>query len=141
LEQNSGTRNVANRFSLKLLIAVLLLSLSVTMMSACSRETELQKQSYRQDGFQGYSNSNPNLINRHSTLSYQQSIDFIHELLAPLQGIKKQELKFVGSKIYLKLRVDKAMSEENKRKLQNDTQSTLKMNFPEYDVHVSVENS
>lgn len=143
MEENNGNRIAANRYVIsKILIVVMLISLSMAVATTgCSRESEIQKQSYGEDGFKGYSNSNPNLINRHSTLSYQQSIDFIHELLAPITGIKKQELKFAGNKILLKLRVDNQMSEANKIKLQTETQSKLQWNFPEYEVQVSVENS
>ena len=141
MEQNYKNRKLANRYGLFRLLVVLLLCVSLAAAAGCSRESEVQKESYREDGFKGYSNSNPNTINRYSTMSYQESIDFVHELLAPMSGIKKQDLKFVGSKIFLKLHVDNKMSEANKVKLQTDTQSKLQWNFPEYDVHVSVENA
>ena len=106
------------------------------LAGGCSRESPAEMRSYGHDGYMGYSNSNPNTINRHSTLSYQEDVAFIEQVLAPLGGIRKTRISFNGSRLQVVLKVDRTLSDAEMVRLRAQAQSLVQTNMPRYDVHV-----
>lgn len=106
------------------------------LASGCSRESPAEMRSYGHDGYMGYSNSNPNTINRHSTLSYREDTALVEQVLAPLNGIRKTRITFNGSRLQVVLKVDKALPDAEVVKLRATAQSLVQSNMPRYDVHV-----
>ncbi len=122
--------------------ALVLVAVAISLtavFSGCTKESDLKQQRYEPDGFQGYSNTNPNLFKPYTTMSYQESVDYIHELLTSVKGISKQTLRFKGNEVLLDLIVTKQMGEEEMTRLQTETQQLLQRHLPEYQVRVTVD--
>lgn len=109
------------------------------MLGGCAKEAADKAQTYHNDGYLGYSNSNPNLLNRSGTL-YEKDIQFIGELLKPVKGIRKTEVGFNGDDANVTLRVNRGLSDADRDRIRAEAQSILQSNFPRYDVHVKVRN-
>ena len=105
--------------------------------SGCGQE-ETDQRTYGHDGYMGYSNSNPNLLNRHSNLSYQHDASLIEQSLAPLDGIEKTRISIVGSRIEVVLTVNGKLNESEVAVLKSKAQNVVQHNMPSYEVHVSV---
>ncbi|RJE86001.1 hypothetical protein D3P07_18075 [Paenibacillus sp. 1011MAR3C5] len=107
------------------------------MLGGCAREASDKAQTYHNDGYLGYTNTNPNLLNRSGTL-YEKDIQFMGELLEPLKGIRKTEVAFNGDDANVTLRVERGLSDAERNRIRAEAQNILQSNFPRYDVHVKV---
>ena len=96
---------------------------------------------YNQDGYLGYSNSNPSLPNRQQTRSYGSDSTFVHQVLRPMKGIDNVRLLYNGDRLDVHLKVNKGLSDRQIRKLRMDAQSKIQFNMPRYEVHVLAERS
>ena len=107
------------------------------LLSGCGREAGDKVKSYRNDGYMGYTNTNPNLLNRSGTL-YDKDMDLINELIKPMKGIERAEAGFNGDNLDVTLRVNGNTTEQERKGIRAEAQSVLQSNFPRYDVHVRV---
>ncbi|RJX37425.1 hypothetical protein D3P09_24075 [Paenibacillus pinisoli] len=110
---------------------------AVVMLSGCARDAAEKARTYHNDGYLGYSNTNPNLLNRSGTL-YEKDIQFIGELLQQVKGIRKTEVGFNGDDANVTLRLESGLSDAERNRIRAEAQNILQANFPRYDVHVKV---
>ena|GEM_PF-1808265 len=96
---------------------------------------------YSQDGTLGYSSSNPNLPNRMQSTNYASDRDFISELLEPFADIEDIQINFNENELNVDLKVNRAVTDQQLRKLRMDAQTKLQTNMPRYEVHVKAQRS
>lgn len=107
------------------------------LLSGCGQNAANQAKSYRNDGYMGLTNTNPNLLNRGGTL-YGQDMEMVGQLLKPIRGIEHTEVGFNGDDMNVTLRVDGNLTDKERKGMRSEAQSLLQSNFPRYDVHVRV---
>lgn len=107
------------------------------LLSGCGKEAGDKVKSYSNDGYLGYTNTNPNLLNRSGTL-YDKDMELINQLLRPMKGIEKAEAGFNGDELNVTLRVNGDTTDKERTGIRAEAQSVLQSNFPRYDVHVKV---
>ncbi|MBH5319860.1 hypothetical protein I6N90_18835 [Paenibacillus sp. GSMTC-2017] len=110
----------------------------VTLTGGCSGGSVSEKNSYKKDGYMGYSNTNPNVLNKHSSLSYKDDVRLIEQVLLPVKGIKRLKISFNGSLIQVGIQPKKGLSVAEVEKVRSETQAIVQSNMPEYDVYVKV---
>ncbi|QAY67349.1 hypothetical protein [Paenibacillus protaetiae] len=92
---------------------------------------------YGHDGYLGLSNSNPNLPNSFSYLNIKSDGKMVRQVLEPVQGIKHLGLNFNGADLYVNVKADPSMSDENVRLLGEKVHKIVQFNMPRYHVHVT----
>lgn len=132
---NKGYRK--NRRMWRLLWLGLFGSVLLVIMSGCGQNASDRVKSYRNDGYMGLTNTNPNLLNRSGTL-YDQDIEMVGQLLKPIRGIENTSVGFNGDNMNVALRVDGDLTEKERTAMRAEAQSLLQSNFPRYDVHVRI---
>lgn len=132
---NKGYRK--NRRMWRLLWLGLFGSVLLMIMSGCGQNASDRVKSYRNDGYMGLTNTNPNLLNRSGTL-YDQDIEMVGQLLKPIRGIENTSVGFNGDNMNVALRVDGDLTEKERTAMRAEAQSLLQSNFPRYDVHVRI---
>lgn len=110
---------------------------AILLLGGCAKDASYKARTYRNDGYLGYSNTNPNLLNRSGTL-YEKDIAFMGQLLEPVKGIRKTEVGFNGHNANVTVHVHKGMAAGDKNRIRTEAQTILQSNFPRYDVHVKV---
>lgn len=117
--------------------------LSVTMIcmfglivGGCGNQSSMKSKSYHNDGYMGYSNSNPNLLKRNSTQNYNTDNNFVEQVLKPIDGIEQSQIIINGSEMHVNLKVKKSLTDAEMEKLQLKAQSVVQYNMPRYNVHV-----
>ncbi|MEK3884127.1 hypothetical protein [Paenibacillus sp. PL2-23] len=110
---------------------------SAALLSGCGQDAGGKVESYGNDGYLGYTNTNPNLLNRSGTL-YHRDMDMINQLLRPMSGVKTAEAGFNGDVLNVKLRVSDNATDKERDSIRAEAQALLQANFPRYDVHVKV---
>ena len=108
------------------------------LISGCGQEASQNTKSYRNDGYLGLTNTNPNLLNRSGTL-YGQDMEMVGQLLKPMKGIKHTEVGFNGDAMNVTLQLNRDLTARERDALRAEAQKILQSNFPRYDVHVDVE--
>ncbi|MCU6710682.1 hypothetical protein M6D81_18490 [Paenibacillus sp. J5C_2022] len=119
-----------------MLVAVVFFA--VISLAGCSSESKQEMKSYGHDGYMGFSNSNPNTVNRHSSLSYQRDVELIRQVLMPLQGIHRTDISFNGNDVHVTVVAKNSMNREQIKQLKAKVQAIVQENLPLYDVHVKV---
>lgn len=119
-----------------MLVTVLLCAL--ILPAGCSSESKQEMKSYGHDGYMGFSNSNPNTVNRHSTLSYQRDVELVRQVLMPLQGIRRTDISFNGNDVHVTVVAQSGLNRKQVKQLQAKAKSIVQENMPMYDVHVKV---
>lgn len=107
------------------------------LLGGCAKEAENKAKTYGHDGYLGYTNSNPNLLNRSGTL-FKKDMEQIGQLLKQVNGVEKSEVGFNGDEVHVTLRVNRELSEDQQTRIRAEAQSLLQSNMPRYDVHVKV---
>lgn len=107
-------------------------------VGGCAKESPEERNSYGHDGYMGYSNSNPNGINRHSTRSYTEDRQHIRQVLEPFEGIRDVKIAFNGNRASVILTPVSGMSEEEQDWLYNNALETVRLNMPDYTVSVEM---
>lgn len=129
----SGIAAWGRRTAVALALCALLLA-----SAGCANETPEERRSYGHDGYMGLSNSNPNTINRHSTLSYGEDVRLIEQVLEPVEGIRDLRVSFNGSKVNVTVVPERGMDEVQAKRLRAEAQAIVQSNMPRYDIHVKV---
>lgn len=130
---NKGHRK--NRRMWRLLWIGLFGSALLLLMSGCGQNASDRAKSYRNDGYMGLTNTNPNLLNRSGTL-YDQDMEMVGQLLKPIRGIENTAVGFNGDEMNVTLRVNRELTDKERKAMRAEAQSLLQSNFPRYDVHV-----
>ncbi|MCR2807786.1 hypothetical protein [Paenibacillus soyae] len=110
---------------------------TVLLAAGCGKEAGYNAKSYQNDGYLGYTNTNPNLLNRSGTL-YDKDMELINQLIRPMKGIERAEAGFNGDELNVTLRVNGHATKQERKGIRAEAQSVLQSNFPRYDVHVKV---
>ncbi|WP_138756090.1 hypothetical protein [Paenibacillus sinopodophylli] len=124
-------RSFCQKYSAWLCILTLAIALS-----ACGSNKQDQAKTYGNDGYMGYSNSNPNLPNRLQYLNYNADGNMIEQVLEPIAGIQKTRIYFNGTALHVNLDVDDSLSDGQVEQLRAKAQSVVQYNMPRYSVHV-----
>ncbi|MFD0960689.1 hypothetical protein [Paenibacillus chungangensis] len=119
-----------------MLIAVVLFA--AIHFAGCSSESKQEMKSYGHDGYMGFSNSNPNTVNRYSSLSYQKDVELIRQVLMPMQGISRTDIRFNGNNVHVTVVAKKSMNRKQMKRLEAKAKSIVQENMPLYDVHLTV---
>lgn len=126
-----GIKKSSHRWLLAGLIGAALL-----LGAGCSRAEPGEANSYGHDGYMGYSNSNPSMMNRNTTLLYEKDTRMIEQVLEPVAGIRSTSVSFNGSELHVTLKADPDMTDAELEKLRARAQSIVQTNMPRYEVHV-----
>ncbi|RIX51295.1 hypothetical protein D3P08_17675 [Paenibacillus nanensis] len=114
-------------------------SLLLLLVSGCGQNADGQARVYRNDGYMGLTNTNPNLLNRSGT-SYDFDMEMVGQLLKPIRGIENTQVGFNGDEMNVTLRVSRSLTDKERKAMLAEAQSLLQSNFPRYDVHVKVKS-
>lgn len=117
--------------------AVCVAALSLTLFGCGNNEQDKLK-TYGHDGYMGYSNSNPNLPNRHQYLNYNADGNFVEQVLEPIAEIERTQVYFNGTDLHVNIKVNRALSDGQLERLRAKAQSIVQYNMPRYNVHVEV---
>lgn len=117
-------------------VAVLILGAVLVLGGGCSGESREERRSYGHDGYMGFSNSNPNTINRHSTRSYGEDTALIRQVLEPFQSIRDVKISFSGSRVLVTLTPRDGLTRAAQDRLTQHALETVKYNMPDYKVNV-----
>jgi hypothetical protein len=109
---------------------------SCALAAGCGNGQEDRVRTYAQDGYMGYTNTNPNLPGRNMALTYETDGDMVGQVLAPLRGIKSKQVLINGSAMNVNIKVDSQLSDAEITKLRRDAQAVVQYNMPRYIVHV-----
>lgn len=118
------------------LLAVSLIGAALLLGAGCSGAEPGESRSYGHDGYMGYSNSNPSLMNRNTTLLYEKDTRMIEQVLEPVAGIRSTRVSFNGSELHVTVRADSDMTDAQLENLRARAQSIVQSNMPRYEVHV-----
>ncbi|MDQ6420257.1 hypothetical protein RB620_12495 [Paenibacillus sp. LHD-117] len=113
-----------------------LVGAAMLLGSGCAGAEPGEARSYGHDGYMGYSNSNPNLMNRNTTLLYEKDTRLIERVLEPVAGIRSTQVSFNGSELHVNLKADRDMTDAQLENLRARAQSIVQTNMPRYEVHV-----
>ncbi|MHA6482076.1 hypothetical protein ACX1C1_09235 [Paenibacillus sp. strain BS8-2] len=113
-----------------------LIGTALLLGAGCSGAEPGEANTYGHDGYMGYSNSNPNLMNRNTTLLYQKDIRLIEQILEPVAGIKSTRVSFNGSELHVSIKGDPDLTDAQLVRLRARAQSIVQQNMPRYEVHV-----
>lgn len=91
---------------------------------------------YGQDGYMGYTNSNPNMPGRHMSLNYESDGNMVEQVLKPMSGIERTQVIFNGTAMHVNLKVNNNLSDTEVDKLRRKAQAVVQYNMPRYVVHV-----
>ncbi len=106
------------------------------LAAGCGQHQDDRVRGYAQDGYMGYTNTNPNLPGRNMALTYETDGDMVGQVLAPFKAIKHKRVAISGSAMNVFLKVDKQLSDKELTKLRRDAQAVVQYNMPRYIVHV-----
>ncbi|WP_424769114.1 hypothetical protein [Paenibacillus sp. sgz302251] len=124
-----------NRRWLWLFLMIVCISL---LTGGCGDRDDDKVNTYGQDGYMGYSNSNPNLPGRHMALTYEKDGNMVKQVLEPLDGIERTQVVFKGADLYVNLRVNKKLSDSEVDHIRTKAQSIVQYNMPRYHVYVAI---
>ncbi|MFD0590511.1 YhcN/YlaJ family sporulation lipoprotein [Paenibacillus sp. GCM10027627] len=110
-------------------------SVSALLLGGCASGSDHKMQSYKNDGYMGYSNSNPNLLGRSGTL-YAKDMELIQQVLKPIKGVKKASVGFHGNEVTVTLKLDPGITAVQANQLRTDVQNAVQANLPSYQVRV-----
>lgn len=116
--------------------AVCITALALTFSGCGGNKQELR--TYGHDGYMGYSNSNPNLPNRHQYLNYNADGNFVEQVLEPIADIQHTQVYFNGNDLHVNIKANKTLSDGQLERLRAKAQSVVQYNMPRYNVHVEV---
>ena len=117
---------------------IVLIGTTALLTGGCGGKSSDEMKSYGHDGYMGISNSNPNMPNRHSNMSYQLDAALVEQALKPIHGIEPTRLSFNGKELNVILTVNNQLSEREIAKLRAQAQSIVQDNMPSYDVHIKI---
>lgn len=117
-------------------MAVSLIGAALLLGAGCSGAEPGESKSYGHDGYMGYSNSNPSLMNRNTTLLYEKDSRMIEQVLEPVAGIRSTRVSFNGSELHVALKADSGLTDAQLENLRARAQSIVQSNMPRYEVHV-----
>ncbi|GKU77715.1 hypothetical protein [Paenibacillus sp. L3-i20] len=120
------------------LILVGALCTVISLAGGCFNESKSEMKSYGRDGYMGYSNTNPNLLNKHSSLSYKDDARLIEQVLIPVKGIQRLKVSFTGGQVQVGIQVKKGLSGAEIEKVRTESLAIVQKNMPHYDVSVKV---
>ncbi|QNK57505.1 hypothetical protein [Paenibacillus sp. PAMC21692] len=131
LDRHTGSGTALHKWMLAGLIGAALL-----LGAGCSGAEPGKEKGYGHDGYMGYSNSNPSLMNRNTTLLYEKDTRMIEQVLKPVAGIRSTRVSFNGSELHVRLTADPEMTDAQLEKLRARAQAIVQTNMPRYEVHV-----
>jgi hypothetical protein len=117
-------------------LAAGLIGAALLLGAGCSGAEPGEAKSYGHDGYMGYSNSNPNLMNRNTTLLYEKDTRLIEQVLEPVAGIRSTRVSFNGSELHVAIKADSKLTDAQVENLRARAQSIVQTNMPRYEVHV-----
>lgn len=118
------------------LLTVSLIGAALMLGAGCSGAEPDEARSYGHDGYMGYSNSNPSLMNRNTTLLYEKDTRMIEQVLEPVAGIRSTRVSFNGSELHVTVKADSDLTDNQLENLRARAQSIVQSNMPRYEVHV-----
>ncbi|HTG70656.1 MAG TPA: hypothetical protein VL921_15460 [Candidatus Udaeobacter sp.] len=135
MDKKSFDSNKRWGFMRFIVAAVCIAAISLTLFGCGSNKQDKLK-TYGHDGYMGYSNSNPNLPNRHQYLNYNADGNFVEQVLEPISEIERTQVYFNGNDLHVNIKVNKAVSDGQLERLRAKAQSIVQYNMPRYNVHV-----
>lgn len=117
-------------------LALCLIGAALLLGAGCSGAGPDETKSYGHDGYMGYSNSNPNLMNRNTTLLYEKDTRMIEQVLEPVAGIRSTRVSFNGSELHVAIQADSELTDAQVENLRERAQTIVQTNMPRYEVHV-----
>ena len=100
------------------------------------RTNDQKSETYGHDGYMGYSNSNPNLPNNKTFLTYESDRKLINQVLQPIEGIKDSRVSFNGENLKVHITAAPNLTDAQLEALQTKVQQVLQFNMPRYHVKV-----
>ena len=121
--------------TLRMLVAVACI-LFVT--AACS-DPEDQPGTYRNDGYLGMTQTNPNLQTNPTERSHYEDTQVIRRTLMNLDGIKQVRSISNGPYVFVYLTPQEGLSEEQQEELRQSAEKALEFNNPRFEYKVVIQ--
>jgi hypothetical protein len=112
--------------------------LILAMASACQSDIGAQNQevkSYDEDGYLGWTNSNPNLQTSPTYHTYQEDLDLIERTLGRMKQVQRSTVFINGDMIYVTVQ---PVREADADQVRSETYKALSYMLPRYDFKVAV---
>jgi hypothetical protein len=113
---------------------IVLTTAAALFISACGNQEEPQSrsQSYDNDGYLGFTNTNPNLHTSPTYHNQSEDTEMIERAVGALKFVKKSKVVYYGPNAYVTLQVQKGLSEKQKSELRADAYEMIQLNLPRY---------
>jgi hypothetical protein len=114
------------------------LAAMVAAAGGCAAESPDERSTYRRDGYLGYTNTNPNMMNRGATqLSYGPDVRLVRQVLEPVEGIRHLRISFNGGELHVRVQGESHLTDQELVRLRAEVQQIVQHNMPRYEVHVT----
>lgn len=121
-----------------LLAAALLPVLLAAACGGANREGHPRTQTYKNDGYLGITNTNPNLQTGPSYHTYQLDTNMMRDAVVPIRGVRKVRITTHGPNATVKLTVPRGSSDADMERIRGEALQALQQAVPRYQFQVTV---
>ncbi|MEI7026448.1 hypothetical protein [Paenibacillus sp. y28] len=123
------------------LTAALLAAFICLSGTACTARQNAEgpaQEGYREDGFKGMSNTNPNLATNHSYHTYQEDANMIRQGAMKVNGVQDVAVRIGAAKATVTVTVPGNVSDAEIERIQAEVQKYASFEMPRYPLEVRV---
>ncbi len=113
-------------------------TLTILMVAACS-DPGNQPGVYRNDGYLGMTQTNPNLVTNPTERSHYEDTQIIRRTLMNLDGIKRVRSITNGPHVFVYITPQEGLSKNEQEKLRQAAEKALEYNNPRFDYQVVIQ--
>lgn len=128
------------KLTLLRLVPALLLTILLAVACGTAKDGTMRTKTYRNDGYLGITNTNPNLQTGPSYHTYEVDTNMMREAVAPIAGVRKVRITTNGTNVSVKLTVPRGLAVSEKERIRNESLQALQHAVPRYDFKVSLQD-
>ncbi|MDF2815282.1 MAG: hypothetical protein K0Q81_1482 [Paenibacillus sp.] len=123
---------------MKRIAALSLIVAAVFAAEGCANSATDQTKTYKEDGYMGMSNSNPNLPINPTYHGYQQDSNMMKDALSKISGIRDSRINLNGSHATIKLFLPKDATDADMARIKQEAEIELTKAAPRYQYYVKM---
>ncbi|RKN85718.1 hypothetical protein [Paenibacillus ginsengarvi] len=123
---------------LRLFAAAMLPVLIAAACGTAGDKSGPKAQSYKNDGYLGISNSNPNLQNGPSFHTYEMDTNMMRDAVVPIAGVRKVSIMTHGPNATVKLSVPRESTDADMERIRGEALEALQKAVPRYNFDVTI---
>ncbi|WP_239618189.1 hypothetical protein [Cohnella mopanensis] len=104
----------------------------------CGKQTTngMKAQNYKNDGYLGRANSNPQLPGHHIVTNYNTDNRTMREAIRKVPGVADSSITFNGADAYVTIKLTPGLQAREIPTVEQQVATVLRFNYPRYTIHV-----